>query len=412
MSRRVLVVFPDPPTCHDGGGMLRCAQIVRGLLAADCRVRLVHPGPPAGGLAELVGHHPACESRSIPLTRFDRVVGAVRARVTSRLTGRPRLARSPFFSPRARHWFDRQVREFDPDAVWSVYLHAHFLTRPRRGGRPRWVLDAPDLVSKHLAILHAASKLMGFSAASGPTNVEATDLRPDYYDGPAFAPDPEEFRLIGEYDAVTAISPTETRQIATRVPGTPVTYLPLTCPPGSTDGRHDGGPLAVLTYHPVILHSYLFFARHVLPKVRAAVPGFCLRVVGPGSERLPPFDGIDRVGYVPDIGAEFAAAGFLVLPVFGVTGQQTRIVVAMSRGVPVVTLRRAAEAAGVVHLVNGMVADGADDFAESVVYLSRRPDECRRLGAAARRTAEEEFSDHRLVAAIDTVLGPVAGRPS
>lgn len=408
-QRKILVVFPNQPVGVDGGAQLRCAQIVRGFMQLGCRVRLLHPGPSTGGLARLAEYGPDYDQRQIELTRLDDAVGGVRARLVGRVTGRPRLGRSAFYSPRVRRWFAGQVREFDPDVVWMIYLKGHHLLRPPATRHCLRVIDTLDLITKHQAIYRAACGVVGpedAAVAGLAPAVPDADLREDYYDAPGFAPDPEEYRLIDTYDVAVAISPSEAGQISANARHARVACLPLTARAALGGGTHDGGPLAVLSYHPIILHCYLYFVRKVLPTVLRSLPGFRLRLVGSGSDRFPRTAGVEPAGFVPDIEHELDRAQFLVLPVFGMTGQQTRITVAMSRGVPVVTLRRAAESAGVRHMVNGMVADGADEFAAHVVYMCEYPHECRRMGLAAWRTIEESYSDRFLLSTLESVIAP------
>lgn len=410
MSRahRILIFHPVRPSSINGGAQLRSLEVVRGFVELGCRVRLLHPGSPDGGFAELGEFGLNVDQHWVRLTRLDSLIGGMRTRLASRLTGRPRLGRSPFYSPRVRRWFASHIRGFEPDLVWMVYLHGHGITRLPGRGKPFMVIDALDLTTMHQAYYRAACDLFGPAAltdgVAAAANVRDEDLAEDYYDRRMSSPDPEECRLLNTYDAVVTISPIEAKVIAANVTRPSVTYLPLTSKVPAEDGPHDCGALAVMSFHPIILHCYLYLVRKVLPRVRQLIPGFRLRVVGGDSHRFPPAEGVDLVGFVPDIDRELAAARFLVAPLFGMTGQQTRIIYAMARGVPVVTLRKVAEAAGVRHGHNGMVADRADDFADHIVHLWTRPDECLRLSQGARQTIATDFSTGRLHEVLRSLL--------
>jgi glycosyltransferase involved in cell wall biosynthesis len=129
-----------------------------------------------------------------------------------------------------------------------------------------------------------------------------------------------------------------------------------------------------------------------------------LQVTGYCSDRVAAEDNVVRGGFVPDLVPVYERARFLVCPVFGGTGQQVKIVEAMAHGLPVVALRRVADRSPLLHGVNGLVAECAEEFAQHVIRLWHDTELCRRLGTAARETVAAEASRGRLLDALSALV--------
>jgi glycosyltransferase involved in cell wall biosynthesis len=123
-----------------------------------------------------------------------------------------------------------------------------------------------------------------------------------------------------------------------------------------------------------------------------------------------PVEGIMVRGFVPNLTSLYELARFVVCPVFGGTGQQIKIVEAMAHGVPVIALRAAAASSPIVHEVNGLVANNAEEFAECVLRLWNDQQLCRQMGQAARDTVASQYSRSRLVKDLSQMIEPWSNR--
>jgi len=152
---------------------------------------------------------------------------------------------------------------------------------------------------------------------------------------------------------------------------------------------------ASFTYPPNA-EAMVFFCRDVLPRIRAAVPGTCLSIVGqrPGPEvealgRLP---GVEVTGRVPDVRPYLACAAVVVVPLRVGSGTRLKILEAMAMGRPIVSTSLGAEGLDIRPGHDLEIADDAASFAAATVALLRDPDRCVRLGTHARRTVIQRYS--------------------
>jgi len=164
--------------------------------------------------------------------------------------------------------------------------------------------------------------------------------------------------------------------------------------------REDGRPAARLVfggnlgYFPNV-DAARWLADDILPRVRAAVSGAELRLVGARPARavraLAARPGVAVAGDVPAMAAELAAATVAVVPLRAGSGMQNKVLEAMAVGTPVVATARAVagiEARAGEHV---LVADDAAGLAEAVVALVRDPARGRALACAARALVERRY---------------------
>ena len=137
-----------------------------------------------------------------------------------------------------------------------------------------------------------------------------------------------------------------------------------------------------------------WFAREVLPLVRAAAPGARFHVVGadPGPEvlALGTLPGVQVTGRVPDVRPYVAHADAIVAPLRIARGIQNKVLEGMAMGRPVVATPQAFEG---VHAEPGqdlLVGDDAAQLAALVAEVLRG--EHPGLGAAGRRAVEQRHT--------------------
>lgn len=136
-----------------------------------------------------------------------------------------------------------------------------------------------------------------------------------------------------------------------------------------------------------------WFAEHVLPKVRAAVPNARFYIVGsrPAPEVLAlANDAIVVTGTVPDVRPYLAHCVAAVAPLRIARGIQNKVLEAMAMGRPVVASQQAFEGIEATPGRELIVADTPDEHAESVISLLRTLDAA--MGQAARASVERRYS--------------------
>jgi glycosyltransferase involved in cell wall biosynthesis len=155
-----------------------------------------------------------------------------------------------------------------------------------------------------------------------------------------------------------------------------------------------------------------FFAREVLPRVRAQIPDASFRLVGDGPhlvDDLRSIDGVSVLGYVPDIEEALAGVDALIAPVFFGGGTRVKILEGFARGIPVVATTMAVEGIDADDGVHLLVADDPERFAAALVRLHGDAHLRARLAHAARDRYEEIYSWARAVDAVEQLAVSVVG---
>ncbi|MBW4329523.1 TIGR03087 family PEP-CTERM/XrtA system glycosyltransferase [Stakelama sp. CBK3Z-3] len=170
------------------------------------------------------------------------------------------------------------------------------------------------------------------------------------------------------------------------------------------------GPLIVFTgqmdYRPNV-EAVDWFAREILPQVRASYPQARFAIVGrrPGGTvtALGKLSGVIVTGEVEDVRSWLAAATIAVAPLELARGIQNKVLEAMAMARPVVATPAAA--CGIDHGGALRVAEDANAFASEVVALLDDPSAARALGAAARARMVERYGWSARFSVLDTLVG-------
>jgi polysaccharide biosynthesis protein PslH len=162
-------------------------------------------------------------------------------------------------------------------------------------------------------------------------------------------------------------------------------------------------------YYPPNADGIRWFINEVFPKVRAAVPGVTLTVVG----KNPPADFLAlqqaapemfRVpGYVTDLTPWFEQAAVVIVPVRVGGGMRVRILEAFARAMPIVTTTVGLEGIEAVPDEHILVEDDEERFAEAVIGLIEDEKWQNRLAAKGRQLAEEMYDQQVVLQRLDEI---------
>lgn len=163
----------------------------------------------------------------------------------------------------------------------------------------------------------------------------------------------------------------------------------------------------VMDYWPNV-EGVTWFAREVLPRVRAKVPEVQFFIVGtrPGRavRRLAELEGVVVTGFVDDIRDYIGGADLSVVPLRIARGVQNKILEAMAMGRAVVSSPEAFEGIDAVAGRDVVVADGAEAFAASIVELLQQPRRAAEIGRCARVRVETSYSWPGKLKQLDNLL--------
>jgi glycosyltransferase involved in cell wall biosynthesis len=162
-----------------------------------------------------------------------------------------------------------------------------------------------------------------------------------------------------------------------------------------------------------------WFAKEMLPRVRARVPGARFVIVGRNPQKsildLAEPGVIEVTGEVPDVYAWLYRAQVAVAPLRVAAGMQNKIVQAMACELPVVATPVANEGIAATPGDQILLAEDPDGFAEQVVRLLEDEATRTRVGQAARSYVEASWTwealFRRLEGVMQSAVADHAGRP-
>jgi glycosyltransferase involved in cell wall biosynthesis len=176
--------------------------------------------------------------------------------------------------------------------------------------------------------------------------------------------------------------------------------------PGSLvfTGRMSYGPNA---------NAVCYFAREILPRIRAEVPAARLHVVGaapPPHVRALASASVVVHGQVDDVRPFLARAVVVVVPILTGGGTRLKVLEAAASGKAIVSTALGIEGLDFEHGRDVLVADAPAAFAEAVVALLLDADRRAGLGASARQTAAR-YDWHAIGVSFRHVLENIQSRP-
>ena len=185
-----------------------------------------------------------------------------------------------------------------------------------------------------------------------------------------------EARWCREYDLVVTVSEHDARWVRERYRPRRVITVPLPVDAGyfaaaPAEAQQPGQIVFTgLMNHPPNADAAVFFAREVLPRVRARVPGARFQVVGrhapPEVLELAALEGVEVTGAVPDVRPHLAQASVVVVPLRFGSGARQKILEAWCLGRCVVSTPLGAEGLEAEDGRNLLLAEGAEALAEQV----------------------------------------------
>jgi glycosyltransferase involved in cell wall biosynthesis len=304
----------------------------------------------------------------------------------------------------AREWADRGY-----DLVWFSHSPLYLGLRD--------VLPEPHVVD----LDNLESSLQHHRRQSRPWQRSRTGsgLVADLARVPADLVDERRWRRLEQDIARTAAATVVCSELDRRrlaEPGVKVVANGYELPPsGAVEPREtDAGPVllmvALLTYEPN-RDAVAFFARQVLPLIRARIPEARLRVVGrygaEGIQRLRGLTGVEFAGEVPDVGPELAAARVSVVPIRFGGGTRIKVLEAFAHGVPVVSTTVGCEGLDVIDGRHLLVADRPAELAVACCRLLTDEDVGKRISAEARALWEQRYRWTAATPAVAEILQAV-----
>jgi polysaccharide biosynthesis protein PslH len=155
--------------------------------------------------------------------------------------------------------------------------------------------------------------------------------------------------------------------------------------------------------YPPNTHGLERTLREVWPRIASARPDATFAIAGAGMPprlaRLAEREGVEVLGFVPDLRGELARARVVLVPVWQGGGTRLKVLESLAAGRPVVGTRLGVSGIGFEDGRHGLTADRPESLAELVAELLSDAERSRRLAAEGRRLAERYRWDRALAPA-------------
>ena len=414
----ILLLSPYPPFPPHGGGTMRIYQLLRGL-AAHHYVTCLTFAPTAEAEAGLAPLRDCCRVLAVRGPAPRSLARRAWTTATSPLPDMALRNASPAYAAALRRLLAEE--QFDVVQAESIEMSSQFTVvrtavRSRNAARTRQhaqlILDQfnAEFVLQRRAFQTDVRAPRRWHAAAYSL---AQWLKLAAY----------ERRVMQACDAVLAVSEDDRKTLQRLAPAARIAVVPNGVDTAyfsraalGAGSAPPGGPALVfsgtLDFRPNI-DAVLWFAREVLPLVRAHRPDARLRVVGrrPGPAlRGLASEAVEIVGEVPDARPHIAGAAVYVVPMRIGGGVRLKLLEALALEAPVVSTPMGAE--GVAGLRDGehcLLADTPSRFAAATLRLLDDPALGRRLGAAGRALVQAGYDWSVIVPRLEAVYQELAG---
>jgi len=213
-------------------------------------------------------------------------------------------------------------------------------------------------------------------------------------------------------DVTLVVSEFERDLLVTLLPALDVRVLSLIHSPAVTTPHVNGRSDVVFVggyRHPPNVDAAVWAATRIMPLVRQQIPGATLRLIGPDAppevlELAGP--GIDVVGWVADLGPEYASTRVVIAPLRYGAGVKGKVAEAIEYGVPLVGTSVALEGMRFVDGVDVLVADREEQFADHVVALLRDDERWTSMAGRGQQRLVEQFSPQLARSVLEGILDP------
>jgi len=225
----------------------------------------------------------------------------------------------------------------------------------------------------------------------------------------------EELALIAKADVTLVVSDVEQALLQQLAPASRVMVLsnihePV--PGGKPFAERDGLVFIGGFQHPPNTDAVLWYAREILPRVRAQLPGVPTYIVGskaPSPIKALAAEDFIITGYVPDVAPYFSGCRVSIAPLRYGAGVKGKVNLAMSWGLPVVATTPSIEG---MHLADGedvLIADDPEAFANAIARLYRDEVLWARLAAGGLANIRTHFSRDVARSAITRLIALARG---
>lgn len=217
-----------------------------------------------------------------------------------------------------------------------------------------------------------------------------------------------EVAVSRHFSALACVSERDAAYFRRYVPEVPIVVVPngVDTQAFRPPSERSEEPLLLYTgrmdYFPNV-DAMTWFCDQIWPLVRQAVPSARLLIVGkdplPEIRALSILPGVEVTGTVQDVRPFLDRATIYIAPLRLGAGTRLKVLEAMASGLPVISTPLGCEGLDLRPGEEILLAETAEEFAQTTIQLLGDPSLRRRLGEQARRTAEAHFDWGKIAAA-------------
>lgn len=212
-----------------------------------------------------------------------------------------------------------------------------------------------------------------------------------------------ELDALRQADGIAAISRIDAENFRRMGVSTPMEVIPFGICPPETAETPATTPLnlfsiASMNWQPNT-EGLQWFAKRCWPLIHARFPQLECLLAGrhfPQDFLHPLPQGLRVVGEVEDAGAFMRENGILIVPLLSGSGVRIKILEGMSYAKPIITTSIGAEGIDVTDKQNILLADTPEAFLDAVSHCMVHPEQCRRMGEAARAFVCQAHDERRI----------------
>jgi glycosyltransferase involved in cell wall biosynthesis len=218
-------------------------------------------------------------------------------------------------------------------------------------------------------------------------------------------------------DLVVALTGEDRRALEAEIQLPPIAVIPIIFPtrPRASGSRASEVLFVGGFHHLPNLDGLRWFLTEVWHRVLAVSPEARLTVIGsnapPEVNDLAKNQGIQLLGYVPDINPYLDRAAVSVAPLRYGSGMKGKVIEAMASGLPVVSTTVGVQGLQSRPGQDVLVADDPEGFARGVIELLSNPARAQQLGLAGQRYIAGLCSPQVVAEAVEVALAIAMSRP-
>jgi glycosyltransferase involved in cell wall biosynthesis len=159
--------------------------------------------------------------------------------------------------------------------------------------------------------------------------------------------------------------------------------------------------------HPPNKEAFDIIINYLAPKFEEINKRVLFIVGGTG---FPNFEqpNIKSLGFIEDLYKVISIADISIVPLIRGSGTKLKIFDYLAAGLPIVTTKKGIEGINAKNDEHAIIVDGVnDDFIDAIKYLIENEEERKRIGANARRLAEEKYDWDKIGEKLDKLYGAI-----